>query len=163
MSIQAERLIERPRPVAHPARLRVLVAVDGSPSAEQACRRLPGFVRPDDTEVRLVTVLSYGMRADAYHQRIDQRIDADLVHEARASVEVATGPSRGLLEASGFGVQVAHRFGNPADAILEEIREWGPDLVVMGRRGLGVPARWLLGSVSDRVLRNAHVPVLIVP
>ena len=59
-------------------------------------------------------------------------------------------------------VEVRHRFGNPADEILAEAQEREPDLIVVGRRGLSAPGRWLIGSVSDRVVRHAHAPVLVV-
>lgn len=38
----------------------------------------------------------------------------------------------------------------------------GIDLIVVGRRGRSTLERWLLGSVSERVLRYAHCPVLAV-
>jgi nucleotide-binding universal stress UspA family protein len=52
--------------------------------------------------------------------------------------------------------------GRPAEEIVAAAREPGVDLVVMGARGLGPVRRLALGSVSDRVLRRADCPVLIV-
>ena len=47
-------------------------------------------------------------------------------------------------------------------AILEKARDYKADLIVMGSRGLGQIGGLILGSVSERVLHRAHVPVLIV-
>jgi nucleotide-binding universal stress UspA family protein len=52
--------------------------------------------------------------------------------------------------------------GNPADEIVATADDHDVDLVVVGARGLGGMARLLLGSVSERVLRHARCPVLIV-
>jgi nucleotide-binding universal stress UspA family protein len=57
----------------------------------------------------------------------------------------------------------------PAEAILDYLEQAGPiKFLVMGTHGLGFVARHLLGSVTERVLREvAHrglpVPILIVP
>jgi nucleotide-binding universal stress UspA family protein len=48
----------------------------------------------------------------------------------------------------------------PADAILEAARD--ADLIVMGTHGRRGPARWWAGSVAERVVREAKVPVLVV-
>jgi len=47
-------------------------------------------------------------------------------------------------------------------AILDKAREYKADLIVMGSRGLGQIGGLILGSVSERVLHGARVPVLIV-
>lgn len=52
--------------------------------------------------------------------------------------------------------------GRPGDAIVAEAAAGAADLVVVGARGLGHMSRVLLGSVSERVLRHAECPVLIV-
>ena len=67
-----------------------------------------------------------------------------------------------MLERAGYEVSIAHRFGNAGDDIVGEIADWHPDLVVIGKRGLRGVQRWL-GSVSERVIHRANVPLLVVP
>ena len=52
--------------------------------------------------------------------------------------------------------------GAPSDVILETVREYGADLVVMGTHGHSGLAHVLLGSVAERVVRTAPCPVLTV-
>jgi nucleotide-binding universal stress UspA family protein len=52
---------------------------------------------------------------------------------------------------------------NPADVILWRAEEDGADVIVVGARGHGAAARLLLGSVADKVVRGAQVPVLLCP
>jgi nucleotide-binding universal stress UspA family protein len=52
--------------------------------------------------------------------------------------------------------------GHPAEHIVAVAEKEGADLIVMGRRGHTAIARWMLGSVSERVLRYAHCPVTVI-
>jgi len=53
--------------------------------------------------------------------------------------------------------------GNPGEKIIEQAKEDGTDLVVIGRTPSDALSRWLLGSTSEAVLTHATASVLIVP
>jgi nucleotide-binding universal stress UspA family protein len=53
--------------------------------------------------------------------------------------------------------------GRVVAEILERARAWPADLLVMGTHGRGGFERWVLGSVTEKVLRKAPCPVLTVP
>jgi nucleotide-binding universal stress UspA family protein len=53
--------------------------------------------------------------------------------------------------------------GTPAACILDAAREWPADLIVLGTHGRSGLPRLVLGSVAERVLRQAPCPVLTVP
>ncbi len=82
--------------------------------------------------------------------------------------EYMTGAARKKLEAllaercqTGSVCAVAAE-GDCADVILDEVREHKADVVVMGTHGRTGVKRLLLGSVAERVIRRADVPVLVV-
>jgi nucleotide-binding universal stress UspA family protein len=52
--------------------------------------------------------------------------------------------------------------GNPADQIIHYANEHDIDLIVLGHHGKGFVQRWLMGSVSRRVVVHASCSVLIV-
>ena len=52
--------------------------------------------------------------------------------------------------------------GDPAGEILDQSREAGIDLIAMSTHGRSGLSRWVLGSVAERVLRHAEVPLLVV-
>src|SRR5262245_26669743 len=60
-------------------------------------------------------------------------------------------------------MDVALLEGDAARQILQRAREGEADLVVMGTHGRSGFERWVLGSVTEKVLRKAHCPVLTVP
>jgi nucleotide-binding universal stress UspA family protein len=63
---------------------------------------------------------------------------------------------------AGVDVTGEKRAGNPPAAILEAARDEDVDLIVMGTHGRTGLDRYLLGSVTERVVRQAEVPVLTV-
>jgi nucleotide-binding universal stress UspA family protein len=68
----------------------------------------------------------------------------------------------GLAEA-GRTVKRQIRTGHPGEEIIAEVERGDMDLVIMSSHGRTGLARATLGSVADRVLRSAPVPVLLVP
>ena len=68
------------------------------------------------------------------------------------------------LEARHDNVTQTHvRRGPPARCIVDVAKEIGADMIVMGTHGRTGLARMLIGSVSERVVRTSHVPVVTVP
>jgi nucleotide-binding universal stress UspA family protein len=59
-------------------------------------------------------------------------------------------------------VNVDVEIGDPADEILLAAKKHGVDIIVVGYKGYGKEGRFLLGSVTDKVVRYAGVSVLVV-
>lgn len=59
-------------------------------------------------------------------------------------------------------VETLVREGVAGDEIVAAAREWRADVVVLGRRGRGRLATFLLGSSAEHVIRHAHCPVVTV-
>ena len=77
--------------------------------------------------------------------------------------------SKKLLEQSvqklikaGFIAEPLCYLGNPAEEIMKAASRQQADLIVMGAQGLGAIARFLIGSVSTRVVQHANGSVLVV-
>jgi nucleotide-binding universal stress UspA family protein len=95
-------------------------------------------------------------------------VSAATVEELRRGVRQA---SEAMLEQAAARIRPVHAavesrvvWGTPATSIVTEAQN-GYDLIVMASRGMGMmPAdRHLLGSVTERVLRRAGCPVLVIP
>ena len=52
--------------------------------------------------------------------------------------------------------------GDPGEAIIDAAQAEGADMIVVGSHGRGAVGRFLIGSVSDHVVRHASCPVLVV-
>lgn len=63
----------------------------------------------------------------------------------------------------GLAVEYAVGPGHPAQSIVDDARRVGADLIVMAASGRNRVARFFVGSTTDRVVREASCPVLVVP
>ncbi|THJ25360.1 MAG: universal stress protein [Nitrospira sp. CG24E] len=66
------------------------------------------------------------------------------------------------LTKAGFMAEAVCQLGKPAEAIMKVASKHRADLIVMGAQGLGAIARFLLGSVSTRVVQHSSCSVLVV-
>lgn len=139
---------------------RILVPTDGSALATAAARQAVDLAALAGAEVHALYVVD----ADAIGFAEPAQIDVEEVRSSlRIQGEEATAAIGELAEAAGVRVVDEVRVGAPAEEILEYGRQADVDLVVMGTHGRSGLARFLLGSVTERVLRAAPVPVLAVP
>ena len=71
-------------------------------------------------------------------------------------------PHEELLQAAGipYSVQIIH--GEPGPAVVAYANKVKADLVILGSRGLNKLQEFVLGSVSHKVAKRVHCPVLIV-
>jgi nucleotide-binding universal stress UspA family protein len=131
---------------------RILVAYDGSDVSRRALKRVVMFMKSAD--VALVTVARPIYRYAPYTGYADPR-DED---EQR---EVLSG-ARAALEREGISAAGFTPVGDPADEILAVAKTFEADLIVVGARSLGTIGRFVLGSVSTKVMHEARCDVLIV-
>ena len=132
---------------------RVLLATDGSNDAKAAARWLRSLPLPANREVMVVTVVNPPRIALAVNELGD--LHGALVAEAR---RLADNTAAELMTTRAVGRVVE---GDPRHEILAAARQWSADLIVLGARGRGAVARFLLGSVSIDVARHAESPVLV--
>ena len=141
---------------------RILIPLDGSSIAEQALATALSLVEQFESELfllRVVMPLPKSYRAGAASAAAIEAAERESVLEA---ADYLDGIAAGIRE-KGLAVQLATRLGNPSKAIIEFVQQNQIDLVVMCTRGQTGPARWLLGSVTDHVVRGSSVPVVVVP
>ena len=87
---------------------------------------------------------------------------ADEVSQLEKSGIEATARIKKLCDDAGVPVEEIMAKGSPAPMILEVARGRQADLIVMGTVGMSAVERVLLGSVSEKVSRQATCPVLLV-
>lgn len=123
-------------------KMRILVGIDGSDhslwalmEAVNIAKRLSGFVK-------VITVYKQGKRYEA--KKIRQKTEQYLEREnVDCSLQTILG-------------------SNPSRALVDIAKHENFDLIVVGSRGLGSAASFLLGSVSSKVVTKAPCDVLVV-
>lgn len=139
----------------------LLVPIDGSPLASATVEQAVAYAR------------TTGARITFFHARLDYAATGDgaLLHAMAPATfaENAAGNARALLakaEAAAQGADVdatsvAVTSDRPHEAILTAATGLGCDLIFMASRGRRGLARVLQGSVTQKVLQEATLPVLV--
>jgi nucleotide-binding universal stress UspA family protein len=137
----------------------ILLATDGSPSAQKAADVAIGLAHELHAALRIVSVwhlpvYDYGYVPLPFSSELT---DAQHAGAARAAEHaVATAKTRGVEATSEL------RRGYAADEICAAAVETGAGMVVIGAHGWGAAKRFFFGSVSTTVLHHASCPVLVV-
>lgn len=139
---------------------RMLVPVDGSPSSEKAARYALKLAFCAQCEVVAVHVVDEETAAD-YAQYSDRPLAAIIAQMQSTAENYIEDVGRWGKE-EGVKVRGEVRVGLPHRVILALATELGVDLIVMGTVGRKGPRRVLVGSVTERVIEQAPVPVLVV-
>jgi nucleotide-binding universal stress UspA family protein len=133
---------------------RITLATDGSDASAHALEFVLTKFQPDRSTgkggrapihvsvIHVMPFLKYPELKETGHKLIEQSVQK-------------------LIKA-GFTAEAVCQLGKPAEVIMKMASKHHADLIVMGAKGLGAIARFLLGSVSTRVVQHANCSVLVV-
>ena len=139
---------------------RILVAIDGSDGSMRAldfAARQAGYAPA--AELHVLTI----QPAAAANTAWEIYVSAERLQEiaAERSRDILASASE-RLKGANFAVHLEQRTGEPAETIANRAAELGCESIVMGTHGLGKLGVLLMGSVAQRVLHYATVPVTLV-
>jgi nucleotide-binding universal stress UspA family protein len=147
----------------HFAYRHVLVPLDGEPLFERVLPYVERITERASANVTLLRVTNPRSETGFFVPGLGYN---PLALPQAADLEAANAmaylePIAARLRASGVDTRTSTAAGRAADVILD--RATGDiDLIAMATRGRGYPARALLGSVADGVVRKAPIPILLV-
>jgi nucleotide-binding universal stress UspA family protein len=133
---------------------RMILAVDGSDASAKALKFVLAKFQPDHSTgkdrrapihvsvLHILPLVMYPGLKEASKNMLEQSVQK-------------------LIKA-GFTAEPLCYLGNPAEEIMKTASKQKADLIVMGAKGLGAIARFLIGSVSTRVVQHAKGSVLVV-
>ncbi|MBI3647239.1 MAG: universal stress protein [Actinobacteria bacterium] len=131
---------------------KILVAVDGSESADKAVALTVQLAGAMGSEVTVMHVRE--VEIGRFHGALEAPADALAI----ASAVVDRLAEQGIVAKA--EVRSAP-FGRAAAEIVDEAQQGGFDAIVMGSRGLSDWAASFVGSVAHKVINLAHCPVVI--
>jgi nucleotide-binding universal stress UspA family protein len=138
---------------------RILVPLDGSKTAEGVLPHTKALAYSEGAEIVLLTVAANPALDYVFS---DPGIAERAIEDQQTRSKKYMAEMEGQLKSAGFKVSTVLREGAVADMILRVAEELQVDVITMSTHGRTGPARWLLGSVADRVVRNSKVPVLLI-
>ena len=139
----------------------ILLATDGSPSAEAAARRAIELSAALDATLVAVAVEHVTLPAYGYYGYGE--IYADLVAGEHQHAQRVLAETAHDAEDAGVDCETVSASGPVVDEICRIAGERDASMIVLGTHGWGPVRRLVFGSVSNGVLHEADRPVLVVP
>jgi nucleotide-binding universal stress UspA family protein len=143
---------------------KMLVAYDGSDASKKAIDMVMKCSNKDD-EITLLTVVPAELSESSFTKMLLPTIDLSKIVKSGSFKDKAKETLSkivGDIEKNVSKVDIAVEDGDPADEILITAKKMQADIIVLGYKGYGKEGRFLLGSVTDKVVRHASVSVLVV-
>ena len=145
---------------------KILLPTDGSEHANKAAKHAIWVASLNGAELVVLNVIETSSLVGLPAEDLIVRIKEMLKEEGRKSLEkISQIYSESKIEDGchkDVKLTTMTEEGSPADIIIKKIKEEGIDLVVMGTSGKHGLDRFLLGSVTENVVRSAPCPVLVV-
>ncbi|WP_262180138.1 universal stress protein [Haloarcula laminariae] len=143
----------------------ILIPTDGSDTANVAVSHAVDLAKKYNARLHALYVVDVdAVNLSLGTEQIDRIRQGNFgeMHELQEDADDATGAVVDAAAEHDVAVHEEVRVGTPHDVIAGYADNQDIDLVVMGSHGRSGVRRALLGSVTERVLRSTHVPVLVV-
>jgi nucleotide-binding universal stress UspA family protein len=134
---------------------RILVAYDASPHAEHAMNVALSMAGDMKAKLFVISVIRPPEPAESaeFHAIVD---------DGKEKFERSLIAIRELAKQKNVEIETETVVGHPAEQIIHKAESMQASVIVMGKRSHTILHRWMIGSNSERVLRYAHCPVMIV-
>ncbi len=139
---------------------RILIATDGSDKSRKAAEEGVELAKALGAQVIALNVVNEVIIASAVRQLGSDRKDVE--DRLKAAGQKAVDDIKAMAGKAGVPVDTIVRIGAPANAVIDVAGAEKADLIIMGSHGESGAAKLLIGSVVQKVLYWATIPVLVV-
>ena len=141
----------------------LLAPLDGSDLAESVLPYVERLALSMSLRVTLVKALRLDNSSSAYLEGMAYATDAKIQLEVEQESSEYLGEVAAGLRENGVQVDTRVILGTPASAIADYSHEIDCDVIAMATHGRSGVSRWVLGSVTETLVRTSGNPVLVVP
>jgi nucleotide-binding universal stress UspA family protein len=134
---------------------RILVAYDASPHSEHAANVALSIAGDMKAKLFVLAVVHPPELAESAEFNA-------VLEDTRDRYERSFAPIREQAKQREIELETDVVVGHPAEQIIHRAESIQASLIVMGKRSHTILHRWMLGSNTERVLKYAHCPVMIV-
>jgi nucleotide-binding universal stress UspA family protein len=140
---------------------KILVPIDGSEPSLKALKHAVNLAKILSSEINVISVVEelklpfgaeYRLWANESHQELIRNslesINKEIVSIREKDPEIKIDAE--IIE------------GNPAKKIIQTAEKEKYDLIVIGKRGMGIIEELVLGSVTDKVVNQSKIPVTVI-
>jgi len=142
--------------------MKILIAYDGSSCADSALEDLRQAGLPRLAEAMVISVSElWTPVVESVGAGAARIVGALPVSLEKAESLAQTACERVQSYFPDWTVKAEARLGAPATVVIEKADVWRPDLIVVGSHGRSALGRFMLGSVSQKVVTEAHCSVRV--
>jgi len=145
--------------------MKILLAVDGWSCSDQAVEEFTKRPWPEGSQIKVLNAFELPLPITpegwALSPNYLEELDLGMRRRAKSITERASRTLRARLNPT-ITVESAVVPGSPRAVILDEAKQWGADLIVVGSHGYRAWERFLLGSVSQSVVSHAQCSVEVI-
>src|SRR6266852_2308092 len=138
---------------------KILLPLDGSELAGAVLPHVRAIAQRYNAEIVLLRVPEYVVFDPAV---VTPTIFTTVYDAVKTEASEYVGRIAVKLKEAGFNVTAEVRDGAVVETILDYADHIHADLIAMSTHGRSGVARWLLGSVADKIVRGAKTPVLLI-
>jgi len=141
----------------------IVVGTDGSPTAEHAVREAAELAKAFGARLTIVT--AFTLRPPEEVAREQDQVPEELRWMLTDSAQAEERAGSGRTVAAGVGVadvDVRVGAGDPAEVLIDVAEDTEADLIVVGSKGMTSAARFVLGSVPNKVSHHAPCDLAII-
>ncbi len=144
---------------------RILIPTDGSENAIRAGEYAISLADLSGADIIVLSVIDTYYLDSIPQPDVRESVDEELRADVKRAVErfeakLEENQCNGTCKNVNFKILIKE--GKPADVILKTIDEEGIDQVVIGKSGKKGLERFLLGQTTDKVVKEAKVPVNVI-
>lgn len=138
---------------------KILIPIDGSKGGLLAVEQGVRLAELSGAHATILHVINFPGGKDSFESDVASNL---VQEEMKKQGEKVLEKVRSEVGSCEVTLDTKLRWGEAANEILQEAKEGKYDLIVIGSRGLSNIEYWLMGSISQRVVRHAKCPVLVV-
>jgi len=117
-----------------------------------------GFIGYEHARLSQMGVLEYEIESQSNSQNIRSFISNKLHQNHRKIQTISANIREEGVDTTGLMIQ-----GTIVETILKQASKLNVDMIILGSQQHSFIHQWLLGSISEEVVHNSHVPILVVP
>jgi nucleotide-binding universal stress UspA family protein len=142
---------------------KILVPVDGSPASDLGLAEALKVAKLTDAKLRLLHAVD--MLTPSLSPRLNMAMNPAVLEMFRQGGEEILAKARTAVEEAGVPCESVLRdtlTRRVCDLVVDEVTQWGAELIVIGSHGRRGAERLLMGSDAEQIMRLSPVPVLLV-
>jgi nucleotide-binding universal stress UspA family protein len=143
-------------------KVKILIAYDGSEQAEAALTDLKRAGLPRKAQAVILSVAEEWFPAPSSIGGVETSFPKETFKAEQEALKLARS-ARAVIKTlfPDWEVHAESAIGSPAERLMWKAEEWHPDLIVVGSQGRSGLGRFFFGSVSQRILHQAHCSVRV--